>query len=108
MYSKCLHFKGAVVKIDENLQDVEAFENDTVTLRATTSNPVESQFVVWLKDRKKINNDRYQIEVNEDGIRHSLVITDLAIEDNGEFSIEIKTGKRDLLVSSCKVTVHGK
>ena len=88
-------FQGLVTKIVDPLHDVAADETNIITLEVTTLNRVDLQSVFWFKDRNPIDtSDRYQIKVSDNGLRPTLTITDLTTDDDGEFSIEIRSGKK--------------
>ena len=99
---------GLKLKIIEPLQDVEASENYPITLGVLLSKPAKPKSVSWSKDGQVVvNSDRCKIEVSDDGLRHTLTMQECTTDDQGDFFIEIKTGKRGPVTSCCKVAVIG-
>ena len=78
---------------------------DSIALFVVISKP--TPVVSWLKDGNQIKpDDRLQVQVTEDGKRHSLNITNLKLEDQGLYSVCIID--EDNLMSSCTLTVKGR
>lgn len=87
------------VSIVKPLRDRTALEKHRVILECTVSSPRSS--ATWYKGREElVPSDR--IEILVDGCCHKLIIHEVAVEDEGTYSIEVgeHTSKAKLLVES--------
>ncbi|XP_031147521.1 obscurin-like protein 1a [Sander lucioperca] len=87
------------VSIVKPLRDRTALEKHRVILECTVSTPHSS--VTWFKGREELApSDR--VEILADGCSHKLVIQQVAVEDEGTYSIEVgeHTSKAKLMVEA--------
>uniref|UniRef100_A0A3Q1FZN4 Obscurin-like protein 1 n=1 Tax=Acanthochromis polyacanthus TaxID=80966 RepID=A0A3Q1FZN4_9TELE len=92
-----LEVEGLPVSIVKPLRDRTALEKHRVILECTVSSPRCS--ATWYKGREElVPTDR--LEILTDGCCHKLVIQQVAVEDEGTYSVEVgeHTSKAKLLV----------
>lgn len=93
------HLAEEPVVIVKGLSDQKVDEGDSVTMAIQASKPnAASQ---WFKDDSPINNERYETTVAE--TTHSLTIRDAALDDQGEFTVEVGVD-----ASTANLTVQGR
>lgn len=90
------------VSIVKPLRDRTALEKHRVILECTVSSPRSA--VTWYKGREElVASDR--VEILADGCSHKLIIQQVAVEDEGSYSVEVgeHTSKARLMVEGkCK------
>ncbi|XP_032368895.1 obscurin-like protein 1 isoform X11 [Etheostoma spectabile] len=81
--------------------NVSAYENESVTLRAIVSR--ERANVRWVKDGQLLNGDN--IHISSEGNTHKLTINPLQLSDSGEYVCDVNTDEMyfSLLVKEMKV-----
>lgn len=87
------------VTIVKPLRDRTALEKHRVILECTVSSPRSS--ATWYKGREELApSDR--MEIVADGCTHKLIITEVAVEDEGTYSVEVgeHTSKAKLMVEA--------
>lgn len=85
------------VSIVKPLRDRTALEKHRVILECTVSSPRCS--ATWYKGREElVSSDR--VDILTDGCSHKLVIQEVAVEDEGTYTIEVgeHTSKAKLMV----------
>ena len=91
-------------KIRNHLKSVEVIKGETTVLRVSISKPNKA---FWFKDEEALKTDnRYRVNVSNDGLMLSLTIEDICAEDGGNYSVNIEDG-RGIVTSSCQITVRG-
>ena len=91
--------------IVDALKDIEIIEKNSTALQLCLTKPRK---VVWMKDRCPISVDEDdRMSIVDEGIKHCLRISDAALEDSGNYSVEVDDLDYGKLESSCCIHVKG-
>lgn len=91
-------------KIVTPLQDLTVQESDSVTLILELSKP---RAVKWLKQGEPVD-ERFRVAVDDTGLRHTLTIDNVLLEDSQEFSVDIDDLRYGVIHVSCHLNVTGR
>ena len=98
-------YTEAPCQIKTPLQDVETTETETITLVVETTKPRK---VTWFKNNQPITaSDRFLISLDDTGLRHTLTIANITLDEDAEFTVQIDDNEYGVISSSAKVTVKG-
>ena len=85
---------------------METTETETITLVVETNKPRK---ITWLKNKETITaSERFQLSVDATGLRHTLTIANITLDENAEFTVNIDDNEYGIICSSATVTVKGK
>lgn len=90
-------------KVITPLKDVDTVEDDSVTLILEISKPRQ---VTWFKGGAAVS-ERFKVGVDDKGVRHTLTVDKVLMEDNAEFTAQIDDLRYGMVTSKCHVTVKG-
>ena len=80
-------------------------ETESVTLILEITKPRK---VTWFKNGEEIGeSDHFRFDVDATGLRFTLTISDITMDENAEFSVKIDDQKYGVKTTSCDVTVKG-
>ena len=81
-------------------------EKDSVTLILEITKPRK---VAWLKGSEVVEvSERFKMETDKTGLRHTLTIYDITLAEDTEFSVQIDDQKYGIVSCSAHLTVKGK
>jgi hypothetical protein len=87
------------------LKDKTAVEKEKVKFDITLNKPDLLDELVWMKNGVELNlGDKDKYEVKAIGDQYSLIIKDLKLDDDAEYSVQVKGTN---VVSKAKLTVEG-
>ena len=91
-------------EIKTPLADTTTMETETIVLLLEISKP---RNVVWLCKGEKVTAERFKISVDDTGLKHTLTIEDITLDENAEFTVQIDDQSYGVVTSNCQVTVKG-
>ena len=79
-------------------------EEETITLVLEISKP---RNVTWLCAGNQVSGERFKIGVDETGLKHTLTVVNITLDENAEFTVQIDDQSYGVVTSNCQVTVKG-
>ena len=98
-------FVEAPCEIKVPIKDTVAMEKDSVTFILELTKPRK---VNWQKGGQEVTvSEKFKIEVDDTGMRHTLTIYNVTLEENTEFNVLIDDLTYGIQTCSAQLTVTG-
>jgi hypothetical protein len=76
------------------MQSVEVFEKEDAKLEAFISRDINKKDSKWFFKTVKLTESlKYNIEYNKELLKHTIIVKDCTLTDNGEYTINVRNDK---------------